>query len=168
MKKHCARLAIVLALAWLAHPQSTQANTQNDSAIRNCVNYSAWSPVTNLGGVGCLNYCGSNSADACEYNTGSDECYVEFGQGCRIASGYSGWIAKTFNDNHMIQDTVRGGCSLTEDSPVYAASSDACFSHCIGASADFCEWNGYTGDCYSEHGNTSSCYYAGAFQWWSL
>jgi hypothetical protein len=63
-----------------------------DSAIRGCSGYIEWSPIYQPSADACRNYCVVNGASACEwYVDGS--CYVEFGSGCRVESGFSGWSA---------------------------------------------------------------------------
>jgi pimeloyl-ACP methyl ester carboxylesterase len=65
---------------------------QADSAVRGCSNYVEWSPVFQPTSSDCLAYCKGYSADSCEWHI-SGSCYVEYGNGCYVTGGYSGWYA---------------------------------------------------------------------------
>ena len=63
-----------------------------EAAIRGCTNYVERSPVFQPDAAHCLEYCRGNGADACEWSE-SGSCYVEFGEGCYVQGGFSGWYA---------------------------------------------------------------------------
>lgn len=65
---------------------------QPNSAVRGCSNWSWWSPVFQPSASSCGTYCAQNNADACEWHVSGD-CYVEFGQGCFVQGGFTGWHA---------------------------------------------------------------------------
>src|SRR5207244_11319929 len=69
-----------------------------DSATRCYNNYSQWSPVYQSSADACRNYCNSNNAQACEWNSGTGDCYVEFGASC-LQSGFPGWYAGVAGDS---------------------------------------------------------------------
>jgi pimeloyl-ACP methyl ester carboxylesterase len=68
--------------------ESMEAN----SAIRGCSNYVEWSPVFQSTAADCRAYCERQNADTCEWHV-SGSCYVEFGNGCYVQGGFSGWYA---------------------------------------------------------------------------
>jgi hypothetical protein len=71
---------------------------QPDSAVRGCAGWWWWNPVWQPNAGACLNYCAANGADACEWYVNGD-CYVEFGSGCYVQSGFGGWSAAVLNAN---------------------------------------------------------------------
>jgi hypothetical protein len=74
-------------------PGGMQAN----SAVRGCSNWSWWDPVHKPNAASCSNYCVQNGANACEWNSGNGDCYVEFASGgCHVASGFPGWHAAVY------------------------------------------------------------------------
>jgi hypothetical protein len=138
----------------------------SDSAVRNCANYVEWAPVYEPNRDVCGDYCQQNGANACEWDGSNGNCYAEFGDGCEVQSGYSGWSAWVLNsgggtggsgDGQMHQNmAVRNCSSYSEWSPVYQPDADACRSYCVQNGADMCEWEISTGNCYAEFGGGCS------------
>jgi hypothetical protein len=143
----------------------------SNSAVRQCSNYVEWSPVYQPSASACHAYCESNGANACEWHEGGD-CYVEFGSGCQVESGFPGWSAFVFNEggpppsSSMTEHTAVSGCSgWWWHSPVYKPDAESCGSHCQANGADACEWEVSTGNCYVEFG--SGCSLVGHGGWWA-
>jgi len=65
---------------------------QQNSATRCYNNYSEAASVFQSSAAACLNYCNSNNAEACEWNSSSGQCYVESGASC-LQGGVNGWYA---------------------------------------------------------------------------
>src|SRR5438046_5740177 len=65
---------------------------QQNSAARCYNNYSEAASVFQSSAAACLNYCNSNNAEACEWNSSSGQCYVESGASC-LQGGVNGWYA---------------------------------------------------------------------------
>ncbi|HEV8581981.1 MAG TPA: WSC domain-containing protein [Thermoanaerobaculia bacterium] len=76
-------------------PPPPGGGMQTDSAVRGCSNYVEWSPVYQPDPSSCHAYCAQNGANACEWYANGD-CYVEFGSGCYVQGGFSGWWAAVF------------------------------------------------------------------------
>ncbi|HEX2254322.1 MAG TPA: WSC domain-containing protein [Thermoanaerobaculia bacterium] len=74
---------------------SPQGGMHADSAVRGCSNWTWWAPVYQPDPGSCYTYCDQNGADACEWY-GNGDCYVEFGSGCSVQGGFSGWWAAVF------------------------------------------------------------------------
>src|SRR5438094_4966174 len=65
---------------------------QQNSGTRCYNNYSEAASVFQSSVAACLNYCNSNNAEACEWNSSSGQCYVESGASC-LQGGVNGWYA---------------------------------------------------------------------------
>src|SRR5438034_10201323 len=65
---------------------------QQNSATRCYNNYSEAASGFQSSAAACLNYCNSNNAEACEWNSSSGQCYVESGASC-LQGGVNGWYA---------------------------------------------------------------------------
>jgi len=65
---------------------------QPNSATRCYSNYSQLASVFQSNAGACLNYCNSNNAEACEWNSISGQCYAESGATC-LEDGVNGWYA---------------------------------------------------------------------------
>jgi len=152
-------------------PGAASSAMQADSAIRGCSGWSWWNPVYRPSADSCYEWCVGAGADACEYSVNGD-CYVEFGDGCGVQSGFPGWSAAvitggggprpgggTWHDD----SAVRGCSAWTWWDPVYAPDTDACRAFCEQNGADACEWY-ETGDCYVEFG--SGCGVASGYPGW--
>ena len=155
---------------------------QPNSAIRGCSNWYWLDPVYKSDAASCYSYCQQYGADACEWTAEHDgasnpgDCYVEYGDSCTVASGYSGWSAAVLNlggppagggggDGEMHSNSaVRGCVGWWWWDPAYQPTADACANYCVQNNADACEW--YTnGECYVEFG--SSCYVEPGYAGWS-
>lgn len=150
------------------------AAMSSHSAVRQCSGWSWNSPVYKRTATECLNHCADNDADACEWEAGTGDCYVEFGSGCQVEFGHYGWSAYVFNGGGG--STGGGSSTMTEHngvtcsdwwwhSPVYKADAEQCGAYCQANGADACEWHAGTGDCYVEFGNGCAMYGAGG--WWA-
>lgn len=156
---------------------SSPVAMQPHSAVRQCSGLDTWSPIYKRTSNECLSYCAANGADACEWAAGNGDCYVEFGSGCQVEYGYSGWSAYVLNGggggsggsggSSMAQHSAVRGCSdYSELGAVYKSSAEECSSHCQANNADACEWHEGSGDCYVEFGN--GCYVEGGYGgWWA-
>jgi hypothetical protein len=133
----------------------------SNSGIRGCSNYSEEIGVYEPDAASCLEHCVARGGDACEYH---GNCYVEFGDGCYVDGGITGWAASllTATDSATpasamtTNNAVRGCDNLVALDPVYKASASACLSYCNENSAAACEWFSGNGDCYAEFGD--ACY----------
>jgi len=88
------------------------AQMHADSAVRDCQGYSEWSPVYQPDADSCLNYCEQNGANSCEWNASSGDCYVEFGSGCNVYGGYSGWYAAVISGEASLLPSVPNSRSM--------------------------------------------------------
>jgi hypothetical protein len=140
---------------------------QPNSAVRGCSNWSWWDPVYQPSADSCASFCTQNGANACEWNQNGD-CYVEFGNGCYVQSGFPGWSAAVFGGPPSSQmqpnSAVRGCSDWSWWDPVYQSSADSCAGFCTQNGANACEWY-QNGDCYVEFGN--GCYVQSGFPGWS-
>ena len=156
---------------------------QPNSAIVGCSNWYWLDPVYRSDAASCYSYCQQYGADACEWASERDgasnpgDCYVEYGDGCRVAGGYSAWSAAVLNlggppaggsgggDGEMHSNSaVRGCVGWWWWDPVYQPTADACADFCVQNNADACEWY-ENGECYVEFG--SSCYVEPGYAGWS-
>jgi len=114
---------------------------QANSAIRNCSGYSEWAPVSKPNATSCYNYCVSNGANACEWESGNSQCYVEFGSGCDIVGGFSGWWAGTPTSACVAQTHLT--CSNNACVTVAGAGANTCTSNadCTAATHLACQSN---------------------------
>jgi hypothetical protein len=155
---------------------------QPNSAVVGCSNWAWLDPVYRSDAASCYSYCQQYGADACEWTNEQDgasnpgDCYVEYGDGCTVAGGYSGWSAAVLNlggppagggggDGEMHSNSaVRGCVGWWWWDPAYQPTAEACANYCVQNNADACEW--YTnGECYVEFG--SSCYVEPGYAGWS-
>jgi hypothetical protein len=155
---------------------------QPNSAVVGCSNWAWLDPVYRSDAASCYSYCQQYGADACEWTNAQDgasnpgDCYVEYGDGCTVASGYGGWSAAVLNlggppagggggDGEMHSNSaVRGCVGWWWWDPAYQPTAEACANYCVQNNADACEW--YTnGECYVEFG--SSCYVEPGYAGWS-
>jgi pimeloyl-ACP methyl ester carboxylesterase len=144
---------------------------QSNSAVRGCAGYVEWSSVYHADAAGCVDYCAQNGADACEWFESGD-CYVEFGSGCYVQSGFNGWSAVVFDrggadatgTGMQSSSAVRGCQNYRESAPVQQQDAASCRSYCKENGADACEWSD-DGFCYVEFGN--GCYVEPGFTGWS-
>jgi pimeloyl-ACP methyl ester carboxylesterase len=155
---------------------------QPNSAIVGCSNWYWLDPVYRADAASCYSYCQQYGADACEWASEQDgasnpgDCYVEYGDGCTVASGYSAWSAIVLNlggppagggggDGQMHSNSAVRGCSgWSWWDPAYLPTAEACATYCVQNNADACEW--YTnGECYVEFGR--SCYVEPGYAGWS-
>ncbi len=155
-------------------PADQAQHMVSDSAIRECEGYVEWPAVYQATADGCLDYCGQNGADACEWWQGGS-CYAEFGRGCQVHGGFGGWSAavldKAGGDDPVVaaaamqgDSAVRGCSGYVEWSPVRRSDAAACVDYCTQNGANACEWSD-SGDCYVEFG--SGCYVQSGFGGWS-
>jgi pimeloyl-ACP methyl ester carboxylesterase len=149
---------------------SSVVEMQSASAVRGCSNYVEWAPVKQPSADACVDYCAGNDAAACEW-ADSGDCYVEFGNGCYVQTGFAGWSAVVFGSSAQDQSTVmqsasavRGCADYRESAPVYQQDASSCLSYCQQSAADACEWSD-GGSCYVEFG--IGCYVQSGFSGWS-
>jgi pimeloyl-ACP methyl ester carboxylesterase len=151
---------------------------QADSAVVGCSDWWWWDPAPQPDADTCYSYCAQNGAQACEWYANGD-CYVEFGRGCSVLGGYSGWSAAVLSDggsgsggggtggggNSMQADSAVVGCSnwFWWD-PVQQPDANACHSYCTQNGAQACEWHA-GGGCYVEFG--SGCSVQAGYPGWS-
>jgi hypothetical protein len=72
---------------------------QADSGVGGCEDWTWLSPVTIATANQCLSWCVDNDADACEWNSGSNECYAEYGNRCHVYPGANGWHATVLKNS---------------------------------------------------------------------
>jgi hypothetical protein len=109
--------------------QSGTGNMQANSAVRGCANFSLLPPVSMPSPALCEIHCQVAGANACEYFQDGD-CYAEFGSGCFVQAGYSGWWARVFSSGgggSSGATTLQGGATL---SPEQTAASPNGRSSC--------------------------------------
>lgn len=136
-----------------------------DSAVRECQNYDQLEPVYQGDASSCGDYCLANHADACEWNSGTGDCYVEFGTDCAVEGTFEGWYAEVFALGSMEADSAVRQCQdFDQFEPVYEGDAASCRDYCAGNHADACEWNSGTGDCYAEFG--TGCAVEGGYSGW--
>ncbi len=164
-------------------PRSSGGPMTSSSAITGCSGWSWLDPVYKPDADSCYSYCQQYLADACEWSATQNgasnpgDCYVEYGDGCSVTPGYSGWSAAVLNlggppsggggggDGQMHADSAVRGCTgWWWWDPVYEPSATACAEFCVNNGADACEWY-ENGDCYVEFG--SGCYIQPGYPGWS-
>jgi hypothetical protein len=128
------------------------SNMQPNTAVRGCSDYVERSAVWMASVSQCRDYCVAHNADSCEWDSGSYGCYVEYGDGCHLESGFSGWYAMVLNAGQMEQESGVNGCSSFSSLQLSAASPNQCMNLCATADADACEYEDSTGYCYAEWG----------------
>lgn len=97
--------------------QSGTGNMQANSAVRGCANFSLLPPVSMPSPALCEIHCQAAGANACEYFQNGD-CYAEFGSGCFVQAGYSGWWARVFSSGGgggSGATTLQGGATLSPE-----------------------------------------------------
>ena len=159
---------------------------QQDSSITGCSNWWWLDPVYKPDAASCYLHCQLYEADACEWtakHAGASlpgDCYVEYGDGCTVTSGNSGWSAAVLNlggppsgdggsggggIGQMHPDSaVRGCLNWSWWDPVYQPDAEACVAYCIQNNADACEWY-QNGECYVEFGD--GCRVEAGYPGWS-
>ena len=146
------------------------SSMQQDSAVRSCANYLEWGATYKPSAADCYAHCQANGANACEWEQSGGGCYVEFGQGCQVQAGFSGWWAAVLSSppqQSMAQDSaVRSCANYLEWGPTYKASAADCYAHCQANGANACEWEQSGGGCYVEFGQ--GCQVQARFSgWWA-
>ena len=176
-------LANVMSIPPRSVGGGNSGSMQPNSAITGCSNWYWLDPVYKSDAASCFSYCQQYGADACEWTAEQagasrpGDCYVEYGDGCTVAGGYSSWSAAVLNlggppagggsrgDGEMRSDSaVRGCIGWWWWDPVYQPTAEACAGFCEQNNADACEWY-LSGDCYVEFG--SSCYTEPGYSGWS-
>ncbi len=95
------------------HTSTSFAAMTGDAAVRGCTNYVEWPPVFQATASDCVHYCASAGADACEWNE-AGSCYVEFGAGCYVQGGFSGWYAAVAEHTGSPDSVPEPGVDLAE------------------------------------------------------
>src|SRR5207248_6033914 len=82
---------------------------QQNSAARCYNNYSEAASVFQSSAAACLNYCNSNNAEACEWNSSSGQCYVR-SEERRVGGEGKGWYAGEYG----VESTDSNGISCMQ------------------------------------------------------
>jgi hypothetical protein len=154
-------------------PTTPISNMQQNSAIRNCTDFSYSLAAYLPGPTECYNRCSADGANACEWEESSRACFVEFGSGCTVQGGFGGWWAAVLSNPEppppapaLQSNSAVRGCDLSWWNPVYKPDQQSCSSYCVQNGANACEWEQASGGCYVEFGQ--GCYVEGGYGgWWA-
>lgn len=159
-----------------APPPTPPAPLAQNSAIRDCQNYREQEPVFQPSIQACYDHCAANGANACEWEEVTRQCWVEFGDACRVEGGVVGWWAGVMNapppppqppSGDMQQGFAVRWCSNYSDmGSVQKASAAECLAHCAANGANACEWFENDGGCWVEFGNGCGLE-SGYGGWWA-
>ena len=134
-------------------------------AAATCSDWVWLTPTTKSTSEECKAYCESFDAQSCEWEPGNGNCYVEWGTGCYVTPGVSGWAAEVFPGAASMAANTGVVCSsVSWPTPFTTATASACLMECQANNADACEWEVSSGSCFVETG--TACYTAGASGWY--
>ena len=174
---HAPRQAFYTYKDWIAShtapPSPPSGGMQQDSAVRGCSGYQEQYIGAQASAAACESACSQQGANACEWYQNGD-CYAEWGSGCYVQSGFSGWGARVFGSappppppsGPMQQDSAVRGCAGYQEQRLdNYPDANSCANACMQWGANACEWN-QDGSCYAEWG--SGCYVQPGFGgWWA-